>query len=99
MHRASKIWLVSRHPGAQAWLRRRGLEGEWRAHLGPGEAGPGDCVIGTLPLHRVLELGRVGARYLHLEVEVPAHLRGQELDADQLDALGARLVPLRVLED
>lgn len=99
MQRVRKIWLVSRHPGAQEWLRRQGLQGAVRAHLQPGEVGPGDCVIGTLPLHRVLELGRIGARYVHLQVEVPAALRGMELDADQLQALGARLVPLRVLEE
>lgn len=99
MQRPPKTWLVSRHPGAQEWLRRQGLEGEPRAHLAPDEVGRGDCVIGTLPVHRVLELGRVGARYVHLRVELPAALRGVELDAEQLEALGARLEPLRVMRD
>lgn len=85
-------WFISRHPGALEWARRRGLRvDQYVAHLDPASVQPGDTVIGSLPVNLAAAVCERGARYLHLSLELPAHLRGQELSADQLDALGARV--------
>lgn len=85
-------WFISRHPGALEWARRRGLRvDQYVAHLDPASVQPGDTVIGSLPVNLATAVCERGARYLHLSLELPAHLRGQELSADQLDALGARV--------
>lgn len=85
-------WLVSRHPGAFAWLARRGYSvGRRVAHLDPERVRSGDVVIGTLPVPLVAAIVARGARYYHLTVPVPAQLRGRELSAADLERLGARL--------
>ncbi|HHQ40896.1 MAG TPA: CRISPR-associated protein Csx16 [Chromatiales bacterium] len=50
----------------------------------------------TLPIHLAAEVCERGARYLHLRLEVPRELRGRELTADDLAALGARLEAYQV---
>lgn len=90
-------WFISRHPGALEWARRRGLRvDQYVAHLDPASVQPGDTVIGSLPVNLAAAVCERGARYLHLSLELPAHLRGQELSADQLDDLGARVQAYRV---
>lgn len=92
-------WFISRHPGAVGWARRHGLSiDQYVAHLAAGEVQPGDTVIGTLPVNLAAAVCDCGARYLHLSVELLANLRGQELSADQLDELGARLAAYKVEE-
>jgi CRISPR-associated protein Csx16 len=86
------VWFVSRHPGALEWAGRRGLTVDrFAAHLDPGHIQPGDTVIGSLPVNLAALVCHSGAKYLNLSVQLPAHLRGQELSADQLEALGAKL--------
>lgn len=87
-------YFVSRHPGALEWSRRRGIQARHVPHLDTTILQPGDTVIGTLPVHLVAEACARGVTYLHLRVDVPAHWRGHELDADQLEELEARLVAL-----
>lgn len=85
-------WFVSRHPGAIEWMARQGMFIDQPVdHLDIQAVVGGDCVIGTLPIHLAAAVCERGARYLHLEVNVPRELRGQELAAEQLQALGARL--------
>jgi len=92
------VYFVSRHPGAVEWARRRGLQIDHLiAHLDPARVGPGDTVIGSLPVNLAAEVCRRGARYLHLSLRLPAELRGKELDAEQLEALGAQLEEYRVI--
>lgn len=75
-----------------AWAQRRGLlVDQYVTHLDTTLVQSGDTVIGSLPVNLAAAVCERGARYLHLSLELPAHLRGQELSADQLDALGARL--------
>lgn len=93
------LHLVSRHPGALAWLRRRfgGQPAHIHQHLGSdGAFAPGDQVAGVLPLHWAARLCRQGVRVWSIDVECPAARRGTELEADELDAWGARLVEYRV---
>lgn len=85
-------WLVTRHVGATEWLRRQGYPVDHEiAHLDATRVSTGDLVIGTLPLHLAAAVCARGARFLFLAVDIPAGLRGTELSAAQLDALGARL--------
>lgn len=90
-------FFISRHPGAVVWAMRQGLQFDRvLPHLDPAEVAAGDTVMGTLPLPLAANVCARGARYLHLSVNLPAELRGHELNADQLEALGASLCPYRV---
>jgi CRISPR-associated protein Csx16 len=90
-------WFISRHPGAVEWVRRRGLPvDQYVAHLDTAHVQPGDTVIGSLPVNLAAAICERGARYLHLSLELPAALRGQELSADQLEDLGAEVQEYRV---
>ena len=92
-------WFISRHPGAVEWASRQGLAvDQYAAHLDPVQVQPGDTVIGSLPVNLAAAICERGARYFHLSLELPGRLRGRELSADQLDALGARLEEYRVTQ-
>ena len=91
-------YFVSRHPGAIAWARKHKVVVDaWVDHLDPSRVAKGDAVIGSLPIHLVAGVCARGATYQHLQFDVSAQQRGCELDADDLDALGARLVDYRVV--
>jgi CRISPR-associated protein Csx16 len=86
------IYFVSRHPGARAWAADEGIHVDRQvAHLDLAQVAPGDTVIGSLPVNLAASVCRRQARYLHLSLELPAELRGRELDAGQMRACGARL--------
>lgn len=87
----SRAYFVSRHAGALEWARRQGVDAEILAHLDPQALAPGDTVLGTLPAHLVADLGARGISYRHLSMELPESMRGQEIDADTMERLGARL--------
>jgi CRISPR-associated protein Csx16 len=85
-------WFVSRHPGAIEWAKRLHLPvDQWVPHLSLHLIRHGDTVIGSLPVNLAAQVCALGARYGHLSLELPAHLRGKELSADQLDALQAHI--------
>lgn len=91
------VWFVSRHPGAKNWVVEQGVcVDHWVDHLDPAEVAAEDLVIGTLPIHQVARICDIGARYLHLALDMPAELRGKELSETKLRALGARLCEFRV---
>jgi CRISPR-associated protein Csx16 len=86
------VYFISRHPGTRDWAEARGLSVEcWVDHLDLDVIGPGDRVLGTLPVHLAAAVCERGARYVHLALELPASLRGRELTAADLDRFGARL--------
>ena len=90
-------YFISRHPGAVTWAERQGLGIDHvLPHLHPAQVQVGDIVMGTLPLPVVAQVCARGARYLHLSVNLPFELRGQELSADQLTACGAQLCEYQV---
>lgn len=87
-------YLVTRHAGALAWLKQQvSAPFIHLTHLeDPSFITHGDMVYGTLPINLVAKICNQGARYKHLCINVPASLRGQEVSAEQLQALGAELV-------
>lgn len=87
-------YVVTRHSGALAWIQQHLLEPFVHLeHLDDlNSIEPSDTVIGTLPVAKAAEVCRRGARYLNLDLALPASLRGQELTATQLTELGAELV-------
>ena len=89
--------LVSRHPGALAWLHRHARPGPVfvHTHLDRLEFDAGDIVCGVLPVHLMARINQLGARVAVIEMDVPADLRGRELSPEELDAVGARLVEYR----
>lgn len=90
-------YFVSRHPGAIAWARKHSVVIDaWVDHLDPRQVAQGDAVMGSLPIHLVAEVCARGATYQHLQFDVSPYQRGRELEADDLDALGACLVGYRV---
>jgi putative CRISPR-associated protein (TIGR02620 family) len=91
-------YLVSRHPGAIVWLKD---------HLPPGVAlescvvvehldeqvlVAGDIVMGVIPLAWAAIACARGAHVLSLDVRLAASQRGQELESEELNRAGARLV-------
>jgi CRISPR-associated protein Csx16 len=90
-------YFISRHPGAVAWAQGQGLHiHQVLPHLDPHTVQPGDTVMGTLSLPVAAQVCARGARYLHLSLNLPLALRGQELSAEQLRACGAHLCEYRV---
>jgi len=93
-----KVFIVTRHPGAVAWLKSKGFEGEVVAHLTPEMVDEGDVVIGVLPVHLVAELKEKRARVIILVLpQVPPEKRGQELSPEEMDRFGARLLEVEEL--
>jgi len=91
------IYFVTRHPGALDWARHASVAyDEHIVHLDIAKVSPGDTVIGSLPVHLAAEVCARGGRYLNLSLDLPANLRGRELDAATLDALDARLEEYRI---
>jgi CRISPR-associated protein Csx16 len=85
-------YLITRHPGAIEWAARRGLPIDRQVlHLDPETIRSGDVVIGTLPVNLAAEVCARGGKFHSLTLDLPAHLRGRELSADELEACGARL--------
>lgn len=90
--------FVSRHGGAIDWASRKGIDAERVAHLDVGKIAHGDVVLGTLPIHLAADVNARGARYFHLEIDVPAELRGKDLSADDMERLGAKLTEFHVVK-
>ena len=90
-------YLVTRHLGTRQWLKERiSDEVIHLSHLDNPEClMRGDVVIGVLPIKMVAEICILGAFYLNIEIDIPRNLRGQELTAQQIERLGAKLVEYR----
>ncbi len=90
-------FFVSRHEGAVAWAAARGIAAVSVPHLDLNQVGPGDVVIGTLPLHLAAGVCERGARFLSLDMDLPADWRGRALSAAEMEACGARLTEYQVI--
>jgi len=95
--KAGRVWCVTRHPGALAWLHGEGVRPHRVvAHLALESVLPGDTVVGVLPLALAADLSNHGVRCLHIELPMQAADRGQELDAATMRRRGAKLVDVVV---
>ncbi len=91
-------YFISRHPGAIEWAARQNLLVDCVVpHLNPAQVLPGDTVIGSLPVNLAAQVCTAGAAYWHLSLELPAGLRGQELSAEDMVRLGARVEPFQII--
>lgn len=93
--RPTITWFVSRHAGAIEWAKKHeefGID-RWVEHLDLAQVRAGDTVIGTLPVNLAAEVCERGALYFHLALRVPQEWRGRELASEDLETLGARIVP------
>ncbi|MBK1646705.1 CRISPR-associated protein Csx16 [Thiocapsa imhoffii] len=92
------IYFVTRHPGAYDWAFAEGLQVDAVvAHLDPAIIQPGDQIIGSLPVNLAAEVCTRGGRYLHLSLDLPPDLRGEELSIEQMRTCGARIEEYRIL--
>lgn len=93
-------YLITRHPGAVEWAKRKGLSVDvLLEHLEPEQLAQlrtGDVVIGSLPVNLAARVCAQGARFINLSLDLPRELRGIELDADTLERIGASLEAYQV---
>lgn len=87
------IYFVTRHPGTLQWAQQNHLKFDIHLeHLTDlNSLQAQDIVIGILPINMVYQLNCRGVRYIHLSLQMPAQLRGMELDPQQLNACHATL--------
>lgn len=90
-------YFISRHPGAVEWAQGEALKiDQFVPHLDLALVQAGDTVIGSLPVNLAAQVCAAGAAYWHLSLELPVELRGQELGADALRRLGAKIAPFDI---
>lgn len=90
-------YFVSRHPGAVEWAAQQSFHVDALvAHLDSALVQPGDTVIGSLPVNLAAQVCQRGAAYWHLSLALPAHMRGRELSAAELQHMGAHVHPYHV---
>lgn len=90
-------YFITRHAGAREWARQEGFEIDMLIdHLDPAEVGPGDRVLGSLPVSLAAEVCGRGGRYFHLTLNLPPEWRGRELGAEDMRRFGARLEEFHV---
>jgi len=93
------VIFVSRHPGAEMWVRQSGLSVDrWETHLNVDAIREGDFVVGVLPVALASEVCQRRATFVELAIATPEHLRGKELTFSQLVSLGAKLRCFKVEE-
>lgn len=91
-------WIVTRHIGAQDFLKSQGISGIFMPHLDIDVMQSGDKVVGNLPLHLISALNLKGIEYWHLCINQPLDDRGQEHSDDYLYRVGATLKCFHVHE-
>ena len=92
-------YFISRHPGAIEWARRQNMVvDQLMDHLDLAIVKAGDVIIGSLPVNLAAQVCARGAAYWHLSLQLPAELRGQELSADDMVRLGARIEQFTVTD-
>lgn len=92
--------VVSRHPGAVEWLEKQGIVPDATLeHLSEADLDSfrvGDSVVGILPIEFVGRLCEKGVRCEVISLATEEKQRGRELDCQQLEDAGARLVRVSV---
>lgn len=92
-HTAAFHVVVTRHTGAMQWVASQlGQPVRSVTHLEPEAVEPGGCYYGVFPLNLAAAICAAGSQCWAISLNLPESLRGQELSAEQLTALDARLV-------
>ena len=91
-------YFVTRHPGAIEWAAMKGLEAVQITHLDIAIINSGDVIMGTLPINIAAQIIEIGARYLHLELDLPEENRGRDLSPDEMEQFGARLQEYHIVK-
>lgn len=93
-------YFITRHTGALDWAKLNGVHFDVHLEhlLNFDELNAGDVIIGTLPINIVADLNQMGVRYVHLSLNIPPHLRGVELTAEQLGECSASLEEFEVVK-
>ena len=86
--------IVTRHVGAVAWLKLRGIIGDVREHVTPDDI-RGRVVVGNLPVALAALCSKYGAIDLP---QLQPEDRGRDLTPDEMDAAGATLRWFHVVE-
>ena len=89
-------YFVSRHQGALDWALEQGIKAQRIAHLDPTQIAAADVVMGTLPIQLACAICDKGARYLHLELDLPPEARGMDLTTADMKRFGARLTAFHI---
>lgn len=89
--------VITRHPGAADWVSQHlGFKVHAISHLEIDAIESGGSYYGVFPLHLAAAICTKGSACWAISVNMPPALRGQELSAQQLDELDARLVRYNV---
>ena len=86
-------YFITRHTGALQWAVAHDIHFDIHLEhlLSLDKLQAGDVIIGTLPINLIYQINQLGVRYLHLSLQIPPHLRGVELDIEQLKVCQATL--------
>jgi putative CRISPR-associated protein (TIGR02620 family) len=84
--------IVTRHKGAVEWLASLGIKGPVLDHATRKDVA-GKIVIGNIPLHLAEVAKEVWAISLP---DLPKHLRGRDISADEMNQYGAYIRRYRV---
>lgn len=94
-------YLVTRHPGAKAWVESKGIKiDQILDHFDPDETKikAKDVVIGVLPPPLAAHICSQGARWFYLSMQVPREHRGKELTANDMSRFKARIDEYKIIK-
>ena len=81
--------IVTRHSGAVAWLKSKGITGEVLSHILPDDMKERDRIFGVLPIQMIAEGMKRGAEMNILVLpNLPREMRGKEITAEEMEHLG-----------
>jgi len=92
--------VVTRHAGAKEWLSSRGFDNvEIQDHFNPEDVDKVDestTVVGVLPPIIVAEINKKDGKFISLDVNVPKEMFKEEISAEKMEELGAKLTGYKV---
>ena len=92
-----KVVIVSRHPGTIEYLKRFYPEAEVINHMTENNIPENALVIGNLPIEMIAKVLEKGNRFVSVVLNVPAELRGKELEEEELKKY-MRLIEIKELK-
>jgi len=87
--------FITRHPGAVEWLKANypkiAKSATMVSHFDASTTEAGDVIVGILPVNMICDVINHGARFIALQIDLPAELRGKELTVEDMDNCNAKL--------